>query len=378
VDRKLFLGLCCASCLFLSNLTYISKVHVIFLEALDGCSHCHGEVPASSIFSFPIAKHSTITVPAVAPSHCPVPLKTCSASSETAGCTTIQQPVVNERVITDRQDQDLSAPVRLFGRAPTYELQLPRTNRKYALIVGTGASANTITPTLFKQLQPYMDVWAVNQLQWHNGIVPDYWHFEPAPFQTHPEMQPPPSIIAQWIHRTILICEQACHHLKHMEWSAAMQKRYYRRASINCDSPCVPKDAHYKPERDEVHVPCCSSLNRVLELIQRMGFEQVFMIGFDGDTSMYFEDKTIYSNPPPYRKLMSRIQSKKNDKYMVKKEGPHATSLFGLDQFTKEFFKFHNIKQVNLFPSSKSKMMEDVPSLTVPELIYKLQNDCKK
>lgn len=47
----------------------------------------------------------------------------------------------------------------------------------------------------------------------------------------------------------------------------------------------------YKPERDRVHVGCCSSMNRVFDLMARIGYTKVTLFGFDGTAEYYYDDK---------------------------------------------------------------------------------------
>ena len=67
----------------------------------------------------------------------------------------------------------------LFGEAPEYHLRLPLSGRKQAAIFCPGASLNNLTRDTFDAIRNNADTWAVNQVQWHPYIVPDYWHFEP-------------------------------------------------------------------------------------------------------------------------------------------------------------------------------------------------------
>ena len=231
-------------------------------ETIDACSDCDGRVPLSGVLKTPEPK--------------------------------------------------TAQPVRLFGPAPVYKLQLPLSGKKFVLLVGCGASSLGMTQEHWVAISPFVDTWAINNLQWHPTIVPDYWHLEPIgdriygtdlPFQSWGQFPTPPveSQERKWVNHTILICEQGCQHLEHMRWTQKMQKRFYRRASISAcapDPPCDPNEARRVPVKDQVHVPCCSTMNRVMDLIVRAGYERVFTIGLDGDTTYYFEDKNIVQTGP--------------------------------------------------------------------------------
>jgi len=340
-----------------------------FMSRFDLCSSCDGLVPAHDVFGSPRKADAIDALQRdlllTASTACPIPRRNCSSSdTPAAACGAVHLARTELHEDTTRT-QDRYDPVRLFGAGAPHALQLPTTGREVGLLVGPGGSIKTLDEATYHNLRPFVDVWAVNEMQFHPFIVPDYWHFEPQgkiipsvgkPMQVLGGHAHPPRLLNEWQRSTVVICEQDCQILKDLEWTAKLQKRFYRRASINCDSPCKATNAQYYPEPGRVHVPCCSSINRVFDIMTRIGYSTILMLGFDGDNTYYYSDKSVV----PYTPMLSRDlrlhhQVKDSTGDSIPKSDVHPVSLGGADAFVTAFAEFNGMNIIDLNPQHSNK-----------------------
>ena len=361
------------------------------MEFWDACEHCNGQWPSWTLPTQPVrgGGHSAALEAAMRNKPrkglCPAAVYDCKDAQHKGACAAY-------RAKPSQRDADPSHPhnaSRLFGPAPEYQLQLPTTGKKHAIFIGTGPSVNAITAEQFERLKPYADIWGLNLLHYHPVIVPDFWHYEPLSFsmpgghalQHIHGYEKPGTNVEAWINHTVLICEQACHLLKHPTisgWMDSVQKRIYRRASISgCHTKCDPRDANYKPERDEVHIPCCSTMNRVMDLAARIGYKKVFLLGFDGSTDYYYTDRTSVPEGPARSVPMWALEAADIDETApkalkgggVEKEHPNK----GTDVFIKTFAAFNGIQVIN----PESQLLSDgAKAMGIDGMLAEFEHGC--
>lgn len=156
----------------------------------DACSNCDGVVPLSGIRPDPVSSAGDEAIASAekllerarkqglcglnrydctaAGAHIPSGKQICNAWRHHTG-----------GAASSAVGPTLGEPVRLFGPGPAFELHLPTTGRRIALLMGTGSSVLGLTRALYERLRPHVDVWALNHMQYHPFVVPDFWHFEP-------------------------------------------------------------------------------------------------------------------------------------------------------------------------------------------------------
>jgi hypothetical protein len=100
--------------------------------------------------------------------------------------------------------------------------------------------------------------------------------------------------------RTNLICEQGCYLVDDVYAVQRMQRWMYQRKKLpnDCQTElpdfCSAQDGEYTPSGD-VQSPCCMSINKILDIMARMGYHTIYLLGFDGRTNSYFfEDSDRY------------------------------------------------------------------------------------
>ena len=162
-----------------------------------------------------------------------------------------------------------------------------------------------------------------------------------------------------------------------------MQKRIYKRASISgChEVKCNSRDAKYRPEKDEIHVPCCSTTNRVMDLASRIGYKKVFLLGFDGSNDYYYTDKKHVPNGPdksvPTWALEAEVIDKTAPKADVSGGLVKDHNHVGADLFMKAFAAFNGFKIYDSNP--RSKMISDgAKVMSLDNILDEFEHGCHR
>jgi hypothetical protein len=169
-------------------------------SANDACSNCDGVVPVSSLRATPVSGAGNEAISAAAALVERAKEKGFCSAGIRFDCTAVKTEKVPRQSCNAWAHHMgggsidpghlIGEPVKLFGPGPEYPLQLPTTGRKYALLVSGGTSSLALEKNVYDRLRPFVDVWAMNNIQWHPVIVPDFWHMEPMSQNIKPTGKP--------------------------------------------------------------------------------------------------------------------------------------------------------------------------------------------
>jgi len=223
-------------------------------------------------------------------------------------------------------------------------MNLPRSQRRVALIVGPGPSINAVTPEMWEVIRQHAEVWGLNEIFPHRFITPHFWHLEvEAGDEEFFNAGGPLSGLCtagRFRNGTVLITEQNRDNIKDIPCLMSMPKRGYDRTSYaNNDGKCscTPDDARYRPSGNQVSVPCCVTLNRVLSLFSRLGYDDVYLLGIDGHGG-YFYTHEPYNINWDRDKLEGRAST----------EAHHPSQDSGIQHWLWSFGQYNGMRLVNL------------------------------
>jgi len=268
-----------------------------------------------------------------------------------------------------------------------------------ALVLGSGPSLNTLTEPQLKRLRAHMDVWVINNGWVAQWLQPDFWHTE---FYCNGmsvclDMQKTFFNASNWTANTHIICTAGCANAVDIPGirSVAPERMLFYSRTLDpneCakDSPnytCTAANARYHPSaRLEVTNLCCMSLMKVMDLIGRMEYSSVYLLGFDGFTSPYyyfFEDPKYYPQESiVWRSYIERNNVRKNisvplssNMKSFRYEGGNGGNLrqHRYEEVLASFAMYNGIRLVNLSPNST--LAQTVFTKSIPSVLRDVDRD---
>jgi len=176
-------------------------------------------------------------------------------------------------------------------------INVPRTKRRTAMIVGPGPSLSDMSFEQWDVIRQHTEVWGLNEIFPHHFLSPHFWHLEVEEGDDRFFNHGNHCTVDRFKNGTILVMDKESRGLiDDYPCLVAMPKRGYDRTeySLHGKCHCTPGDARYRPKGDSVNVDCCVSMNRVMSLFSRLGYEKVYLLGLDGHGG-YFYQKPHYN-----------------------------------------------------------------------------------
>ena len=193
--------------------------------------------------------------------------------------------------------------------------------------------------------------------------------------------------------QTHVICEQGCYLAEDLPAVQRMQRWTYQRKKqpndCQTEKPdfCRVEDGRYKPSGD-VLSPCCISLNKVLDIMARLGYRRIYLLGFDGRTNSYFfEDsdrypleKNVYAALRRKHGLLPPNTTTHFSSYAPNQTGPsnaRASKAHGksrLAAMVTEFASYNGIRLVNLCGQGSS-FSDHVESQSINDVVSDLMTE---
>ena len=273
-----------------------------------------------------------------------------------------------------------------------------RKRHEAALLLGNGPSANLIGPEESAAMSSIADIWVTNQFFVHKHVTPDFHHIEIKGFTER-----------FWIDNFDLATKQRYSERETMVWSlirdmkndAPMQCRDEHGGGglSQCHHDCglctkrvldltgrpyniytlesmLPDDLlaaraagnqlNYKKvlmktrscngTKAKVHEcaigkSCFSSMTTLLDMIVRMGYKRLYVLGIDLNSNRHFYNAGTVSAGtlnPAYAHLKLPGAMNETDG----RSGVHKTASLGVQQFIPEFLYKYRIRTINLSPTS--------------------------
>ena len=217
-----------------------------------------------------------------------------------------------------------------------------RKNSKSAFFLGCSQSINTLTLEQEKLIQENFDIWVSNNFMVHKRIVPDFYHVEIKHHRNGP-------LIGRLAH-------QRRESYKNVNWIIDQTRPYilnyvslndYSNEKIHVYPKTYRREDHgkYTPLANEVSVSCNASITVIMDLMVRMGYENIYFLGVDMNDSRYF-----WSGNKDYEDVQMEdiVKSCKPDERSI--DDPHPT--MHMKDYLPEFLDYNNQNAFNLSPNS--------------------------
>jgi len=225
--------------------------------------------------------------------------------------------------------------------------QWVRSRKSSALLIGCGPSVNLLSKEQYEKLREHADVWTINQVFFHPFIQPDYAHVE-----LHSKEQVPvwkENLGQKWPKATFIIEDN---------WNLwrepfGARRTFTYRVGTKCpeewaasNGGCQVGHGRYRVKQGLVNAICCSSLNRVMDILSYMPYHTVYMLGFDSlQRKMFFDEGPLYSQ--------TNIM---HDTKHAERVGPATTYEMaenGIEKAVSAFGVFNGMRLVNLATESR-------------------------
>jgi hypothetical protein len=160
---------------------------------------------------------------------------------------------------------------------------------------------------------------------------------------------------------------------------------------------CKAENARYRPSGGGAAVPClcCMSLMKVMDLVARMGYDEVYLLGFDGFSESYggyfFQDPDLHPAEAAAWNRATRAGVETRGKppqgwgmdtggnvFLERApgvEGERKHGRNGYEHVLVAFAAYNGIRLVNLSPKSTLGAFVYTPSL--PEALAALEGDAR-
>ena len=208
-----------------------------------------------------------------------------------------------------------------------------------AIFLGCGPSINKLSAEQWEKIKK-MDIWTSNNWFVHD-IVPDFYHLE---VKLHRNGEFAKKMVAK-----------RAEQYKNVNWILDATRKYLFDIvqPKQFDEIFLYKkkyrgdDGFYTPDNSVVSVSCGASITIILDLMQKMNYNKIYLCGVDLYSSEYFwtDNKSYGHHDIPY--LISTCKPDERSP-----TAPHTT--LKTARFIKEFGEHNNIEFVNL--SEKSEL----------------------
>lgn len=212
-----------------------------------------------------------------------------------------------------------------------------------AIFLGCGPSINELSEDDWEKIKD-MDIWVSNNWFIHD-IVPDFYHLEVKMHRNGPFAKHMIESKRELYKDVNWVLDKTRPYLLDIVKSEWYDNIYTYKKSYRGN------DGNYKPTPGMVQVSCMASITIILDLMQKMDYENIYLCGVDLYSSEYFwtnNEKYDHHNIP------YMISTCKPDERHPK--APHAT--FKTAKFISEFGKYNNINFINL--SSRSELTNHI------------------
>tara|TARA_B100000287_G_C20624600_1_gene777267 strand:+ start:305 stop:1036 length:732 start_codon:yes stop_codon:yes gene_type:complete len=229
-----------------------------------------------------------------------------------------------------------------------------KVNKKEAVFLGSGPSINNITKEQQEKLKQY-DLWSSNSWIAHKTIIPDFYHLE---VKAHRN--------GKFAERML---KEKAEQYKDVNWILDNTRPYllnyvkpelYENIYVYNKQHRNSNSGKYKVTEQIVGVSCSASLTCILDVMIKMGYEKIYLIGVDLKSGEYF-----WTDNPEYDDvgIPDIIQSCKPDERS--KNDIHSTAERGIHNFIAELGETNNVEMINL--SDTSLLKNTIKSMTLQE-----------
>lgn len=253
-----------------------------------------------------------------------------------------------------------------------YDATKIKSNKKYALLLGTGNSVNQISKDQYEKIKERCDIWGINNFFLHKFIIPDFLHFE---IKADINGEIFPRILKEkkdLYKNTVFISDIVTRErdLPYKFLDLNMFKKFYsyRRVDrLNKDGSYI-ENGNYKPEKNIVQITHGKSNSKIMDLMVRMDYEKIFFCGIDlNDCNYFWTDNNDYSklNIPDSMSWCGKLRTLKGVPVPYEKEEKHPS--YCLSNFFSDILNFNNIKGYNL--SKTSELRKKIETISVDDMI---------
>jgi len=252
-------------------------------------------------------------------------------------------------------------------------INLPRTQKRTALVVGPGPSLLNMTEDQWNVIKAHTEVWGLNEIFPHDFLTPHFLHLE-VESGDH-EFFNTDSLCTRdrFKNGTVLVMEQGRNEIKRIPCLLAMPKRGYDRTGwgeestppppMNCI--CTAKTGRSRPHGNQVDIPCCVTLNRIMALFTRLGYEHVYFLGIDGKGGYFY-------NEEPYHIRWNRDELE----HRASTHAQHPTMGTGIAQWLWAFGQYNGLQLTNL--ATDGNLKDTLYTQSVSDFVDELVQGCQQ
>ena len=221
--------------------------------------------------------------------------------------------------------------------------------------------------------------WGLNEVFPHKVISPHFLHLEidegDEEFFNHVEgregvansSEGTPNTLCprhRFKNGTVLVMEQGRDLIADIPCLIAMPKRGYDRTGWG-KGQCTPETGRFRPHGNEVTVPCQVSLNRIMALFPRLGYDRVYLLGIDGHGGYFY-------SRDPYNVTWNRDALEGRPSTVNR----HPSIDSGIHHWMWSFGQYNGLRLTNL--AEGGKLNQTIFTQSIDAFVDELQNGCNE
>jgi hypothetical protein len=160
-----------------------------------------------------------------------------------------------------------------------------------AILMGCGPSINEITEDIYTKIKKY-DIWTLNNFIYHNFIIPNYYYLELKKYNFDNFKQRMEEKRKLYKNVKFIIRNKKSKNInaigRNHRYVYGYDYTHYRSHDNALANITVPIDANYKMSSDILTKSYDMSLSIILEILYKMEYQWIILIGVDLETSYYF------------------------------------------------------------------------------------------
>ncbi len=244
-----------------------------------------------------------------------------------------------------------------------------KSSKKKAILLGTGKSISNISKELYEKMKKDFDIWGINNFFIHEFIVPDYLHFE---IKADINGKIFPEMLSKKYNEykdVIFISDISTRErdlpYKFLDLNKFKNFYSYRRIDRLLPDGSYNMSSEYKPLEGIVSITFGKSNSKILDIMSRMGYEEIYFCGVDLNNCEYFwTDNLEYDkiDIPEKMRWCGKERTLGGKPAKFEKNDPHPA--YELAKFFNDFLNFNKIDCYNLSTNSELKKYMKTKTIT--------------